>query len=84
MMTNKHPPTYFTHGEQMTLPIPELEQSLTNEEHLVNSLKNVLLLAKDYCDQIYPRDIPYVTADGIIARESIERVEAIVKKFPSC
>ena len=67
----------------MTLPIPGLEQALTNEEYLVRSLKNILSLAKDHCDQIYPRDVPYVTADGIIARESIERVEAIVKKFPS-
>ncbi len=67
----------------MTLPIPELEQSLTNEEHLIRSLRNVLTLAKDHCDQIYPRTTPYVTADGIIARESIERVEAIVKRFPS-
>ena len=80
---SKHPPAYFKHGEQMTLPIPELEQSLTNEEHLISSLRNVLLLAKDHCDQIYPRDTPYVTADGIIAREAIERVEAIVKRFPS-
>ena len=67
----------------MTLPIPELEQSLTNEEYLIRSLRNVLTLAKDHCDQIYPRATPYVTADGIIARESIERVEAIVKRFPS-
>jgi len=83
MTKSKHPPAYFIHGEQMALPIPELEQSLTNEEHLVSSLKNVLLLAKDHCDQIYPKNTPYVTADGIIARESIERVEAIMKKFPS-
>ena len=83
MTKSKHPPAYFIHGEQMTLPIPGLEQALTNEEYLVRSLKNILSLAKDHCDQIYPRDVPYVTADGIIARESIERVEAIVKKFPS-
>ena len=67
----------------MTLPIPELEESLTNEEHLIRSLRNVLSLAKEHCDQIYPRVGPYVTADGIIARESIERVEAIVNKFTS-
>ena len=67
----------------MTLPIPELEQSLTNEEHLIQSLRNLISMAKDHCDQMYPNDIPYVTADGIIARESIERIEKIVKKFPS-
>lgn len=83
MTKSKHPPAYFIHGEQMTLPIPELEQSLTDEEHLIQSLKNVISLAKDHCDQIYPRDVPYITADGIIARECIERVEAIVNRLPN-
>lgn len=81
MTTSKHPPAYYIHEEQMTLPIPELEQSLTNEEHLIRSLKNVLSLAKDHCDQLYPRGTPYVTGEGIIARESIERVETIVKNY---
>ena len=67
----------------MTLPIPELEQSLTNEEHLISSLRNVLLLAKDHCDQIYPRDIPYVTADGIIARDTNDRLDPKEKKIPN-
>jgi hypothetical protein len=67
----------------MALPIPELEQIIMREEHLVQSLKNVLSLASDHCEQIYPKDTPYVTADGIIARESIARIEAIMKRFPS-
>lgn len=82
MTKSKQPPAYFIHGEQMTFPFSELEHSLTNEEHLIKSLRNVLSLAKDHCDQLYPHDIPYITSDGIIARECIERVEAIVKKFP--
>ena len=80
MMMNDRSSVFHDHGEQLTLPIPELEQSLIQEEHLIWSLKNVLLLASDHCDQMYPRDSHYVTADSIIARESIERVKNIVAR----
>lgn len=66
---------------QMILPIPELEEILSKQEHMIGSLKCVLNMAREHCAQQYPINIPYITADGIIARDSIEQVQTIIDLY---
>ena len=82
-MTSERPKAFFMRTEQMVLPIPELEQQLVREEHLINSLKNVLTLAQERVDELHggSKDAVFSTsADEIIARESIDRVQLILDR----
>lgn len=81
---SKYPKPFFMRTQQMVLPIPELEEQLVREEHLINSLKNVLTLAQERVDELYggSKDAAFSTsADEIIARESIDRVQLILDRL---